>query len=167
MAAHELKTPLTSLRGFAQLLPHVMKGESRIDAPAVRRILQHIDQQSLKLDGLVTHFLDVSHIEAGKLALDKQATDVTELVEAVAAAARAGTGLHTLIVDAPEPIVADIDPLRIEQVLVNLVNNAIKYSPDGGPIDITVRPDADRVQVTVRDHGLGIAPEHRVHIFDR
>jgi signal transduction histidine kinase len=167
VAAHELKTPVTSLRGFAQLLLHVMRGESRIDAPSVRRALQHLDQQSIKLEGLVTQLLDLSRIEAGKLALDKQATDVTELVNAVAAAAQAGTRLHTLVVDAPGPIVADIDPLRVEQVLVNLVNNAIKYSPDGGSIDLTVRPWADGVQVTVRDHGLGIAPEHQAHIFDR
>jgi signal transduction histidine kinase len=167
VAAHELKTPLTSLRGFAQLLLHVMKGESRIDAPAVRRALQHIDQQSIKLEGLVTQLLDLSRIEAGRLPLDKQATDLTELAKTVAAAAQAGTRLHTLVVDAPRPIVADIDPLRVEQVLVNLVNNAIKYSPDGGPIDITVRPCTDGVQVTVRDHGLGIAPEHQAHIFDR
>jgi signal transduction histidine kinase len=167
VAAHELKTPLTSLRGFAQLLLHVMKGESRIDAPSVRRALQHLDQQSIKLEGLVTQLLDLSRIEAGKLALDKQAIDVTELVNAVAAAAQARTRLHTLVVDAPGPIVAAIDPLRVEQVLVNLVNNAIKYSPDGGPIDLTVRPWAEGVQVTVRDHGLGIAPEHQAHIFDR
>jgi signal transduction histidine kinase len=99
--------------------------------------------------------------------LDRQATDVTELVEAVAAAAQAQTHQHTLVVDAPGPLVADIDPVRVEQVLVNLVNNAIKYSPDGGPIDITVQPCADGVQVTIRDHGLGIAPEHQAHIFDR
>jgi K+-sensing histidine kinase KdpD len=167
VAAHELKTPLTSLRGFAQLLLYVIKGESRIDAPAVRRALQHIDQQSIKLEGLVTHLLDLSRIEAGKLALDRQATDVTELVKAMAAAAQAETRLHMLVVDAPGPIVANIDPLRVEQVLVNIVNNAIKYSPDGGPIEITVRPCIDAVQVTVRDHGLGIAPEHQAHIFDR
>src|SRR5439155_21136987 len=59
VAAHELKTPLTSLRGFAQLLLHVMKGESRIDAPSVHLALQHIDQQSIKLDGLVTQLLDL------------------------------------------------------------------------------------------------------------
>jgi signal transduction histidine kinase len=60
-----------------------------------------------------------------------------------------------------------VDPLRLEQVLTNLVNNAIKYSPDGGTIAIAVTQHADTAQVTVRDHGLGIPPEHREHIFDR
>jgi signal transduction histidine kinase len=77
------------------------------------------------------------------------------------------TSAHTLVVDAPAPIATCLDPLRIEQMLVNLVNNAIKYSPDGGTIDITVTQHSEVAQVTVRDHGLGIPPEHREHIFDR
>jgi signal transduction histidine kinase len=62
--------------------------------------------------------------------------------------------------------VACLDPLRIEQVLVNLVNNAIKYSPDGGAIDVGVTQHGEVAQVAVRDHGLGIPPEYREHIFD-
>src|SRR5256885_14778425 len=77
------------------------------------------------------------------------------------------TSTHSLVVDAPTPIAACIDALRIEQVLVNLVNNAIKYSPDGGTIDIAATQHGEVAQVAVRDHGLGIPLDHREHIFDR
>jgi signal transduction histidine kinase len=167
VAAHELKTPVTSLRGFAQVLLHVTKGETRIDASQVRRALQHIDAQAMKLDGLITQLLDLSRIEAGRLSLDPQVVDLTALVQGVVAAAQVHTSAHTLVVDAPAPIAAHLDPLRIEQVLVNLVNNAIKYSPDGGTIDIAATQHGEVAQVTVRDHGLGIPPEHREHVFDR
>jgi PAS domain S-box-containing protein len=167
VAAHELKTPVTSLCGFAQLLLLVMKGETRIDAPQVRGALHRIDTQAMKLDGLIARLLDLSRIEAGQLSLDTQVVDLTAVVQGVVAAAQARTSAHTLVVDAPAPIAARLDPLRFEQVLVNLVNNAIKYSPDGGTIDIALTQHGDTVQVAVRDHGLGIPPEHRGHIFDR
>jgi signal transduction histidine kinase len=93
--------------------------------------------------------------------------DLSAVVAEVVAAARTRTSAHTLVVDAPAPIPARLDPLRIEQVLVNLVNNAIKYSPDGGTIDIAATQHGEVAQVAVRDHGLGIPPEDRSHIFDR
>ena len=167
VAAHELKTPVTSLCGFAQTLLRLMKGETRIEAPQVRRALQHIDTQSMKLDGLIAQLLDLSRIEAGRLSLNCEVVDLTAVVQGVVAAAQARTNAHTLVVHAPAPIAARLDPLRIEQVLVNLVNNAIKYSPDEGPIDIAATQHGEVAQVTVRDHGLGIPPEHREHIFDR
>jgi signal transduction histidine kinase len=167
VAAHELKTPVTSLCGFAQVLLHVTKGETRIDAPQVRRALQHIDTQSMKLDSLIAQLLDFSRIEAGRLSLATEVVDLTTVVADVVAAARTRTSAHTLVVDTPAPIVACLDPLRIEQVLVNLVNNAIKYSPDGGTIDIAATQHGEVAQVAVRDHGLGIPPEDRSHIFDR
>jgi signal transduction histidine kinase len=167
VAAHELKTPVTSLCGFAQVLLHVTKGETRIDAPQVRRALHHIEAQSIKLDNLIAQLLDLSRIEAGRLLLATEVVDLTAVVADVVAAARTRTSTHTLVVDAPVPIPARLDPLRIEQVLVNLVNNAIKYSPDGGTIGIGVTQQRDTAQVAVRDHGLGIPPEDRSHIFDR
>src|ERR671936_198660 len=106
VAAHELKTPVTSLCGFAQTLLHVTKAETRIDAPQVRRALQHIATQSMKLDGLIVQLLDLSRIEAGQLSLDTEVVDLTALVEGVVVAAQACTSAHTLVVDAPAPIAA-------------------------------------------------------------
>jgi len=168
IAAHELKTPVTSVQGFAQLLQRsVARGESRLDAPTVRSALQHIDKQTNKLAALISQLLDVSRIDAGRLSLEKEVVNVTRLVEEVASTAQARTDRHTLVVDVPESLPARLDPLRIEQVLVNLVTNAIKFSPDGGQIEIAAWQDAGTVRMAVRDHGLGIPPEHRARIFDR
>jgi signal transduction histidine kinase len=167
IAAHELKTPVTSLRGFAQLLLRLTHREHHIGAPPVRLALQHIDEQSHKLHALVVQLLDLSRIEAGRLSLEKADVDLVELVEGVVTAAQAQASTHALVVDAPRPARACVDPLRIEQVLVNLVHNAIKFSPNGGLIDLSVLQSEGTVQVVVRDRGLGIPPEHRAHLFDR
>jgi signal transduction histidine kinase len=168
IAAHELKTPVTSVQGFAQLLlMYIARGEVRLDAPQVRSGLQHIEKQTGKLAALIGQLLDISRIDAGRLSIEQEVVNITSVVEGVVSIAQAQTDRHALVVDAPESLPAYIDPLRIEQALVNLVTNAIKFSPDGGRIEITVRLDAGTVQVAVRDHGLGIPPEHRAHIFDR
>src|SRR5262249_53849358 len=126
-------------------------------------------EQSTKMARLVTQLLDISRVDAGKLKLDRSETDIVELVESVAMTARPHTEKHTIVVHTPPgPVRAVIDPLRIEQVLWNLVDNAIKYSPFGGVIDISVTQSIrDWVQVEVRDRGLGIAPEKLRHVFDR
>ena len=168
VAAHELKTPMTSLRGFVELLLHQLDRRGQVDPERLRRALRTIDQQSIKLSRLVDQLLDVSRIEAGRLTLDRQDVDLARVVEQVAAAAQAGTGAHAIVVAAPPALPALVDPLRVEQVVTNLLDNAIKYSPGGGPIEVEVsRPAAAMAQLAVRDHGLGIAPEHRAHIFDR
>ncbi len=168
VAAHELKTPMTSLRGFAQITLRQLDKDGILDLARVRQALQVIDRQSKKLSALVSQLLDVSRIEAGRLILDRKVANVTGLIEGVAAAARATTDRHTLTLHAPPEVLALVDSLRLEQVVTNLVDNAIKYSPDGGPIEVEVsRPDAETVLLAVKDHGIGIPPEHRQRIFDR
>jgi signal transduction histidine kinase len=168
VAAHELKTPVTSLRGFTQLLIRQLDRAGSVDPLLVRRALQVFDRQSEKLARLAAQLLDASQMEVGKLLLDRSPTDITRLVEGVVAAARLTTERHALRVCAPSPAWALVDAPRIEQVVANLVDNAVKYSPDGGTITVAVRwPAPDTVQLTVRDHGIGIPPEHRPWIFDR
>ncbi|MBI3978709.1 MAG: HAMP domain-containing histidine kinase [Chloroflexi bacterium] len=168
VAAHELKTPVTSLRGFAQLtVRQIQRGET-LDPVRISRALRVIDQQSAKLALLLSQLLDVSRIQAGKLVLDRSLVDVTRLVEGVAATAQAGTNQHTIAVRSPTPAPALVDPLRIEQVVTNLIDNAIKYSPVGGPIDVEVSaPSHMTVRLSVTDRGIGIPPEHRERVFDR
>ncbi|MBI4492398.1 MAG: response regulator [Chloroflexi bacterium] len=168
VAAHELKTPVTALRGFAQLAVRQVDGQGSVDPARVQQALHVIDQQSAKLARLVAHLLDRSRIEAGKLELDRQVTDLTSLVEGVVAAAQLSISRHTLVVQAPPSLPSLVDPLRLEQVVANLVDNAVKFSPAGGQIDIELStPDAGTVRLAVRDRGLGIPPEHRAHVFDR
>ncbi len=168
VAAHELKTPITSLRGFSQTLLRHLDKRGTIDPAVMRRALTVIDQQSVKLTTLVSQLLDLSRLEAGRLTLEREVTDIARLTGDVIATIQRTTNTHTLQLHAPPHLNAFIDPIRIEQVLVNLLDNAVKYSPEGGAIiaELTM-PDAQTLCLSVTDHGLGIAPEKRQHIFER
>ena len=167
VASHELRTPLTSLRGHVQLLLRQLQRDGTLDIRRLMRGLGTIDAQSARLSRLVSQLLDLSRLEAGKLRLERRDTDLTGLVTALVADARVRTDRHDITVRAAEPVRASVDALRLEQVLTNLLDNAIRYSPEGGAIDIELsRPSAGRVQFAVRDHGLGIPPEKRGQIFD-
>jgi signal transduction histidine kinase len=158
---------VTSLRGFTQLLLRQIDRDA-LDLSRIQRALQTIDQQSTKLTKLVAQLLDVSRIEAGRLDLEWQSTDLAAMVENVAASARANTLRHPIAVRMLSPLPMRADPIRLEQVLTNLVDNAIKYSPEGGSVDIDVsQPDAGHIRLAVTDHGIGVPTEHRPHIFDR
>jgi len=185
VAAHELKTPLTSLRGFTQLLLRTLDNEApphpadgavtnaevwiAADPRRIRHALRNIETQTEKLNRLIGQLLDVSRLEGDRLELDREDADIARIVTDMVMAARAQTSAHTLVVTAPPTLPARVDPLRLEQVLINLLGNAIKYSPDGGRIDVMVEPapDGDVVRVMVRDHGIGIPEDHRARIFDR
>src|SRR5262249_4495317 len=135
---------------------------------SLRRRLATIDDQAHKLARLVEQLLDVSRLEAGRLKVEMTETDLAALVAAVAAAARARTTRHAIRVQAPKSVRALVDPFRVEQVVTNLVDNAIKYSPNGGPIDVAVdRVGPDHVEIRVTDRGIGISAEDRDRIFDR
>jgi PAS domain S-box-containing protein len=167
VAAHELKTPMTSLRGYAQLLGREFDKGAVADPVRARRAALTIQVQSDKLARLVGQLLDISRIEAGKLAIERKSTDLSTLMRDVVDAARNQLREHELMARLPEELWVPIDPLRIEQVATNLLDNAIKYSPDGGRIDVALSEYAERVEFSVQDHGLGVPPEHRAHIFDR
>jgi signal transduction histidine kinase len=167
VAAHELKTPLTSLRGFSQLLVGQIDEGRDPDPARLRQALAAIDRQSQKLGQLVGQLLDVSRLQAGQLGLEPRFTDVVPGVGSVLAEARSSTTRHRLTFKGPDSVLAQVDPLRLEQVLTNLVDNAIKYSPDGGPIDVTLTAGQDELQIMVSDEGIGVPPEHRERIFDR
>jgi signal transduction histidine kinase len=169
VAAHELKTPMTSLRGYAQLLTREFAKGTVASPERARRAALTIQLQSDKLARLVGQLLDISRIQSGRLAIERKEADLSELVRDVVAGARTQLKNHVLTAHLPDELILLIDPLRIEQVVTNLLDNAIKYSPEGGQIDVVLQSpgDADCVQLTVRDHGVGVPQEHRAHIFDR
>jgi signal transduction histidine kinase len=187
VAAHELKTPMTSLYGAAQLLARRIAGRAEIGAeemPKLHRALELLNRQSARAAQLTDALLDVTRLREGKLCLEREITDLRALVEHVAAQAEAkieGDGrLHpsvldkvpcTLRVSSPDyPVPACVDALRVEQVLTNLVDNAVRYSPDGGEIEVSVARTCGRdgdVRLEVRDHGLGIPADKREAIFER
>jgi len=167
VAAHELKTPLTSLRGFAQLLIMQMEEGQAPDARRLHKALDTIERQSEKLSVLVSQLLDVSRLQAGRLVLERKRTDVAALARHVLEAAAPRTRGHLLELRGAESVTGHVDPIRLEQVITNLVDNAIKYSPAGGPVRVTIAPSGASIRITVTDKGLGIPPEHRDRIFDR
>ncbi|HEU0026081.1 MAG TPA: hybrid sensor histidine kinase/response regulator [Ktedonobacterales bacterium] len=168
VAAHELKTPVTGLRATAQLIiRRLRKGQADGSAWLSER-LSVIDQQSERLARLVEQLLDVSRLDRGAPRTERAATDLATLAEKLVAASRARATQHTFVLAAAPGVVADVDPIGIEQVMSNLLDNAIKYSPQGGQIDIEARLDgANRIRLAVRDRGIGIPKEKRADIFER
>ena len=136
--------------------------------PLIDEALDEVHWQSDRIARLVAQLLDTSRLDAGRLAVDPETTDLAALLRTAVYAARASSPRHTIAVRAPQSCLATVDPVRFEQVITNLVDNAIKYSPDGGPVDIELTcPDQGSLQLSVRDHGIGIPPEHRPHVFER
>ena len=167
IAAHELKTPLTSVRASAAMLARAVDRDRVLDPAVLRRAVERVGRQSEKMGQLVTQLLDLSRIEAGQLALAPEPTDLVPLFEEAVAAVQATAPDHALRLRAPARLAAVVDPLRVEQVLVNLLGNAVKYSP-AGPVDVDLAaPAPDAVRVAVRDRGPGVPPALRGRLFQR
>lgn len=167
IAAHDLKTPITSLHATAQFLLRRLTRGDAIDRSYLQERLITIVRQSSKLARLVEQLFDLARITSGQFVIRPEPTDLTHLTAELIAGYQADRN-HQLSLDAPEAVVVPLDPLRIEQVLTNLIDNACKYSPAGSPVEISIRWRPEGVaRVAVRDHGIGIPPEHRPDIFDR
>lgn len=163
--SHELRTPLASIKGFATTL---LRQDVQWDETSRREFLAIIDEESDRLSELISNLLDMSRIEAGTLRVEPEPTDLQPLVGDTVAEFQVMTHRHEFKAHLPPhlPLVV-ADPRRIRQVLRNLVENAVKYSPEGGKITIAAQVLADQVVISVSDEGLGIEPQHLDHIFDR
>jgi len=164
MLAHELRNPLAPIVNTLYVLERTLAAD-----PSALRRLAIIRRQTGQLARLVDDLLDVSRITSGKIVLRRRAVDLNETarrsVDSLRAAGKAE--LHDVQVAlAPAPLVVDGDPVRLEQVVGNLLDNAVKYSPPGTPIEVTTAREGREAVVRVRDHGVGIAPETLPHIFD-
>lgn len=162
--AHDLRNPLSVLQlGVAMIDPSgPLPPEDRL-----RKIIERVRSQITRMERMVGDFLDMAKIEAGELDLRLEVHDARALVHEVATLFDPEVVLSRLHIDVPDqPVWTRCDPLRIEQVLTNLVSNAIKYSPAGTRIDVRVREDAEQVVLRVRDRGFGIAEHEREHVFE-
>jgi two-component system phosphate regulon sensor histidine kinase PhoR len=163
--SHELRTPLTSIKGFAEtLLDGAMKDEE-----TCRRFLTIIDSEADRLVKLVDDLLDLSHLESKRATLELKPVDLTELVSQTVDKLRplaegAGLVLHQVV---PGHFEIAADPDRLEQVLTNLIDNAIKYTPPGGQVEVRIQPTDGEVEVSVADTGRGIRAEDLPHVFER
>jgi diguanylate cyclase len=162
MLAHELRNPLAPLRTAAALLERV--GPSEL--PRLRAI---IDRQVAHMTRMLGDLLDVSRVHTGKLRLERRTTDMAELIEATLAPYRASMLARSQRFDlsiAPGKLEVNGDPVRLSQVFSNLLDNACKYTPDGGAIGLTLAVEDRSLVTTVCDDGIGITAAALPHIFD-
>lgn len=162
--SHELKTPVALIKGYANTL---RREDANWDAATVRESLTIIEEESDRLDRLINNLLQASRIQAGTLKLDMGDVSVPKLAEKLLERFRVQAAKHDLRLDfAPgfPPLLGDEE--RLQQVLSNLVSNAIKYSPDGGTITVGGRPRGDLAEFWVADQGIGITPEQQSRLFE-
>lgn len=162
---HELKTPLAAAKAQAQLALHQL-GDRRPDAPTTRS-LRLISQQIDSLNRLVGDLLEASRLESGSVELQTSQFDLGALLEEMRNRMQPLGDRHPIRVSAPDKLSLIADRDRIEQVLANLLSNAIRYSPEGGPIEVDAERAGEGVHIQVRDHGLGIPKEHQQLVFER
>ena len=166
VAAHELKTPLTALHGNAQLLSRRLGGSERL-SQGERRNVAAIIEASRRLNKLVDELLDHPRLAEGHLSLARLPLDLGELVGRVADEVRPTLRRHSLQLSDGGPLPIMGDPMRLEQVLLNLVGNAAKYSPAGGPIELALERAEPWAVVRVRDRGIGIPASAMPQLFQQ
>jgi signal transduction histidine kinase len=167
LAAHELKTPVTSLRGFAQLLLRDARRKREIAPERLASALETIDRQTRKLNQLVARLLGTAQNEAGILRVEPVSTDLVPLVHA-ALAPYQDNAHHTFVFEGPAQLQTVVDPVWFEQVLTDLLDNAVKFSPGGGRVTVELGHDDDGgIRLSVTDEGVGIPPEQREAVFER
>lgn len=163
IVSHELRTPLTPLKALAQLqLGRLRRSQERgtpMDLEALARNLESIERQVDRMNGLVSDLLSVSRAGKGTLDMDRAPFDLAaELRDVVGryVAATREEGRHSFTVDSPETLTYDGDQTRIDQLLMNLVGNAVKYSPRGGKVAVRLAQQADAAEIAISDQGIGI-----------
>ncbi|HEY0175343.1 MAG TPA: hybrid sensor histidine kinase/response regulator [Pedobacter sp.] len=164
IASHELKTPLTSVKGYVQLLERsIDKG----DIPTVKKHLEKAQMQLDKLHDLIADLLDISKIESGKLKFNKKYFDLNALVDSIVEIIHQSNPEFRIIKAGFVPQQIFADEMRLEQVIVNFLTNAIKYAPGTSEVHIRLDVADDRVVVTVKDFGIGIHPDQQKSVFDK
>lgn len=159
--SHELRTPITALQA---VLENVVDGVVEPDPQTMRMALS----QTERLGELVTNLLDLSRVEGGAIPLQISRFDVDEFLrEAVEHVSVSATGVPVAVKVSPPDLKAVADPARLRQVVVNLVDNAIRHSPAGGRVSVLATREASGLRIEVTDQGLGIAPAERERVFER
>jgi len=165
-ASHELRTPLAAVYGAAQTL---LRHDFALDETGRERFVSLIADESERLGRIVNEILLANQLDAGRLDLESEPFDAHDLVERVVEATRMhappSVSLEVEASNGLPPVAADADKVR--QVMVNLVENAIKYSPDGGHVEVGVEEQDGSIRFHVRDEGLGVAPEDQERIFEK
>ena len=164
IASHELKTPITSMQAFAHMLEKKIAPQKDT---SVYRYINSIKDQIIRQTNLINDLLDISKIQAGKIAFHRERFPLSILLTEVVDVFQASTPSHTIIVKGKSKAQVYADRERISQVLVNFLSNAVKYSPRAKRVIVTLSEDKDFLTVSVRDFGIGIAKKEHRRIFNR
>ena len=168
VAAHELRNPLAIILGRAQLMLRRARRGGGEGSAAVEHAMEAISGQVGRLVKLLDRLLDVSRLEAGQVRLEWEWVDLAGLCARVVADLRVSSPHAAVALTAPESLLARVDPLRIEQALANLLDNALRYNPGERPIAVTLtRTNGDDVELAVRDWGPGVPDGLRDSLFER
>lgn len=166
MASHELKNPITAIKGFLHILNNL--GYPTEDSSRYQRMIGRVEAQTEKMLYLIEDMLNVTRIKNGELQYRFITANFIDCLKEVVAAIQVSNPNHAFDLQFPdEPVIMVFDKLRIGQVVTNLINNAIKYSPGQNSIHIIATLEEDGVRVTIKDHGIGIPKEKQSYIFDR
>jgi signal transduction histidine kinase len=162
--AHELRNPLAPIRTGLQILSKKPNADEQ-----TRRLYEIMDRQMVQMVKLIDELLEISRISTGKVVLHKERTDIRRAIEIALEGSQSTVDAahHTLVAELPdEPVWVYGDPARLAQVASNLVNNAAKYTPDGGRIAVRMRHDDGHVELSVEDSGVGIPEDMLDHVFE-
>lgn len=165
--SHELRTPLTSIVGFSEFLADEISGELTEEQAG---FVKQIQAGSVRLQHLVDDMLDFARLELGTFRLAKQRTDLTQIVQGAADSLipqAQAAGLTLTVKEPDRPVWVQIDSKRIGQVVLNLIGNAMKFTPRGGHVELQVSMNDQQASVHVRDDGIGVAAEHVPRLFER
>lgn len=164
MASHELKTPITSIKAYIQLL--IRMSDPNQDS-FLNTSLRTVDKQITKLTKLVSDLLDVAKIESDGLSLNKKVFNLNELTRKITSDMQTHLDQHTIVLNEAGEFMVCADTDRISQVIVNLLANAVKYSPKANNVIISIDPSGEDVVISIKDFGIGIAHEEQDRIFER
>jgi signal transduction histidine kinase len=163
--SHELRTPLATIKGYTTAL---LLEETTWSDEQRREFLQLIDAECDNLTTMINDILDSSLIDVGRLVIEREPVRLPRLIRQVADEMQARTSIHRIVLDfAPDFPIVDADPNRIKQVVRNILDNAIKYSPNGGLIVVRGQVRANDVVISIADQGVGISPEDLIPLFEK
>jgi signal transduction histidine kinase len=163
--SHELRTPLTPVLGWINLLRN-----GNLDSDGVEQALDAIERNARLQSRLIDDLLDISRIATGKLRFDPKPSDLNLVVEASSETVRSSAAVRRVELEAQlfdEPLVVLCEPVRLQQIVWNLISNAIKFTEAGGRVRVRTEKDGQNASVIVEDTGIGIAPDFLPHVFDR
>ena len=164
LVSHELRTPLTTIQAGATML---VRDWERIDPESQREVLDDIARQGARLGVIIENMVQLAHIRAGRRRMELEPVRIETIIHSAIEAVRQFTADREVGLDVAPRLVAEVDADRIEQVVVNLLHNAFKYSPPTSPVEVRAFQEDAEVLISVRDHGPGINSEDLPYIFDR